>query len=117
MEKLCMFSIVLLWSLVGSVMGCWANSGTAARSRRAQKSTPDATRSVRTPTLSRKRGKDGAPTFLEAVGKRPTQAKAACVGHPHPAASVGLMEYPLPSPPPRNLVFMELRTVPAQSIE
>src|SRR5664279_308982 len=91
-------------------MGCWERSGTAARSRRAQKSTPDASRSVRTPTLPQERGKDGAPTFLVREEKRPTRATPARMGHP---ASVGLMGYP---PPPRILVFMELRTVSAQSI-
>src|SRR5271165_5772077 len=119
MEKFCMFSTVLLWSLVGSVMGCWERSGMAARSGRAQISTPEGTRSARTPTFSQKREKHGAPTFLEAVGKRPTQAKAACVGHPIPtlspkagdkdgAPSVCPVGYPPPPPPPPPLFFLQL---------
>src|ERR1039457_2311153 len=99
MEKICMFSMVLLWSLAGSVMGCCAMAGSVV----------NANRRIHIPTPSPKDGdKGGAPRVEVREERRPTRAKPLRMGH---RAGAG---YP---PLPLILVFMELRTVSAQSIE
>src|SRR5271169_2320767 len=121
MVKFCMFSTLRLWSLVGSVMACWARTGSAAA----------AISRIKTPTLSPNAGDKGeAPRFLRAEGKRPTQAKAACVGTPAdpalPPKDGGRTGHPtgtscrvvgVPPLPPRILVFNELRRNCTQDLE
>src|SRR5271166_453281 len=99
MVKFCMFSTLRLWSLVGSVMGCWEKAGSAV----------NAISRIRIPTLSQKRGKGGAPSVCREGEERPTQAKAACVVYP-----VG---YPPSPPPPKFLVFIKLRRFSGQNIK
>src|SRR5271165_3190432 len=97
MEKFCMFSTLWLWSLVGSVMGCWEKAGSAV----------NATRSTKAPTLSPNAGdksgapgdKGGAPSVCREGEERATQAK----GHP--------LGYPPPPPPPKIPFFIKVRRI------
>src|ERR1035441_2017389 len=86
MEKDCMFSTVLLWSLAESVMGCRARAAPVINRIRIP------AREFRVSSF-KFRGKHVFPTW-------------ECVGR------MGV-----PPPPPLILIFMELRTVSAQSIE
>src|SRR5450631_4441411 len=47
MEKACMFSMVLLWSLAGSVMGCWDNKGTVNTNQSAETKRPTRAKEAR----------------------------------------------------------------------
>src|ERR1017187_8494303 len=110
MEKVCMFSTVLVWSLAGSVMGCWAMAGGVATIQRIAVS--------KTHTFQRRECVGHpAPTFLVRGERRPTRrlrrpthSKTGNVWGTRLSAGAG---YP---PPPRILVFMKLRTVSAQTI-
>src|SRR5215469_12768668 len=91
MVKFCMLSMLRLWSLVGSVTGCWAKAApTTSKSKRPTQAKEACVGHPRTmiPTLCQNRGKDGAPTVLSVEAKRPTRPKDGRVGHPgHPAKS------------------------------
>src|ERR1017187_2087167 len=86
MEKVCMFSMVLLWSLAGSVRGCWARAAVVISRTR----TP--TRKFRVSSF--KFRENHVFATWEFVG-----------------------QLGVPPPPPLVIVFMELRTVSAQSLE
>src|ERR1017187_4193435 len=86
MEKVCMFSMVLLWRLAGSVRGCWAMAAPAINRIRIVAS--------EFRVSSFKFRENQAYPIREGVGRTG-----------------------VPPPPPLILVFMELRTVSAQSIE